>query len=92
MPTPRVLPWQAGTALVICDSMHADGQRVAEAPRSVLRQQVDALANKGWTAAVASGWVLPVQPELFRRLREQYGISLPPATTGLTITRCSNAR
>jgi len=52
--TLRVLPWQAGTALVICDAMHADGHRVVEAPRSVLRQQIDALAKKGLTAAVAS--------------------------------------
>ena len=52
--TLRVLPWQSGTALVICDSMQADGQRVAEAPRSVLRQQIDRLAKKGWTAAIAS--------------------------------------
>jgi glutamine synthetase len=52
--TLRVLPWQAGTALVICDSMRADGKRVAEAPRSVLRRQIDALAKKGLTAAVAS--------------------------------------
>lgn len=52
--TLRVLPWQAGTALVICDSLQADGQRVAEAPRSVLRQQIDALAKKGMTAAIAS--------------------------------------
>jgi len=52
--TVRGLPWQPGTALVICDSIHDDGRRVAEAPRSVLRQQVDALAKRGWTAAVAS--------------------------------------
>lgn len=52
--TLRVLPWQAGTALVLCDSMHADGRRVAEAPRSVLHGQIDALAKRGWTAAIAS--------------------------------------
>jgi glutamine synthetase len=52
--TLRALPWQAGTALVICDSLQADGQLVAEAPRSVLRRQIDALAKKDMTAAVAS--------------------------------------
>ncbi len=52
--TLRVLPWQAGTALVICDAMLANGQPVAEAPRSVLRHQIAVLAKKGWTAAVAS--------------------------------------
>jgi len=52
--TIRVLPWQPGTALVICDSLHEDGRPVAEAPRSVLQRQVDAAAQNGWTAAVAS--------------------------------------
>src|SRR5690349_20561609 len=40
--TLRVLPWQPGTALVICDYRHPDGSLVAEAPRSVLRKQVEA--------------------------------------------------
>ncbi len=52
--TLRVLPWQAGTALVICDAMQANGQRVAEAPRSVLRHQIETFAKQGWTAALAS--------------------------------------
>jgi len=52
--TLRVLPWQPGAALVICDSMHVDGRRVAEAPRSILRQQIDSFAKKGWTVAIAS--------------------------------------
>lgn len=52
--TLRVLPWQPGTALAICDTLHADGQRVAEAPRSVLRAQIEALARRGWHAAAAS--------------------------------------
>jgi glutamine synthetase len=52
--TLRALPWQPGAALVLCDSMDAEGRRVAEAPRSVLRQQIDALAKKGLTAAIAS--------------------------------------
>src|SRR5437667_6027495 len=52
--TLRVLPWQPGTALVICDYTHADGQFVDEAPRSVLRRQVDSLATKKLTAYMAS--------------------------------------
>jgi glutamine synthetase len=52
--TLRVLPWQAGTALVICDCVHHDGQLVSEAPRSVLQRQVRALARKGIRAFMAS--------------------------------------
>src|SRR5579859_3892040 len=39
--TLRPLPWQPGAALVICDHARQDGSLVAEAPRSVLRRQLD---------------------------------------------------
>jgi len=52
--TVRVLPWQAGSALVVCDYRHADGKLVDEAPRSVLRRQVEALAKKELTCRIAS--------------------------------------
>jgi glutamine synthetase len=52
--TLRILPWQAATALVICDFHHHDGQRVNEAPRSVLRLQLERLAQRGLTCNIAS--------------------------------------
>jgi glutamine synthetase len=52
--TLRVLPWQQATAMVICDLHHEDGKPVAEAPRSVLRRQVDRLAAKGLACQMAS--------------------------------------
>ena len=52
--TIRVLPWLAGSALVLCDYLHHDGNRVDEAPRSVLRKQMEALAGKKWTCYIAS--------------------------------------
>lgn len=52
--TLRLLPWQPGTALVICDYVRPDGQLVAEAPRSVLRRQVEALAQQRLSAYLAS--------------------------------------
>src|SRR5207237_1057437 len=39
--TLRELPWQPGTALVVCDLHHHNGNMVAEAPRSVLRRQLE---------------------------------------------------
>src|SRR6476660_3873197 len=42
--TLRLLPWQQNAALVICDLQHDDGKLVEEAPRSVLRKQLDRLA------------------------------------------------
>jgi glutamine synthetase len=52
--TLRRLPWQAGAALVLCDFRHHGGKPVAEAPRTLLRQQVDALAKKKLACNIAS--------------------------------------
>src|SRR2546425_7024484 len=52
--TLRALPWQTGAALVICDYVREDGSLVKEAPRSVLRQQLDSLNQQGFTCFCAS--------------------------------------
>ena len=52
--TLRILPWQPGAALVICDLLRHDGRPVAEAPRSVLRRQLDRIAAQGLTCYCAS--------------------------------------
>ena len=52
--TLRILPWQTASALVICDLHGTDGVRVAEAPRSVLRTQLERLASLGYTCQCAS--------------------------------------
>jgi glutamine synthetase len=50
----RLIPWQAGTALAICDVRHHDGTLVEEAPRTVLRRQVERLAAQKLFCKVAS--------------------------------------
>src|SRR5262245_8240876 len=50
----RVLPWQPGAALVLCDYARPDGSLVAEAPRSVLRAQLARLEKLGWGCFCAS--------------------------------------
>src|SRR5215470_2420952 len=52
--TLRVLPWLPGTALVLCDFAHHDGSAVLEAPRSVLRRQLELLSRRALSAFVAS--------------------------------------
>ena len=52
--TLRLVPWQAATALVICDLAQADGAPVAESPRAVLSAQVDRLASHGLIPYLAS--------------------------------------
>jgi len=48
--TLRRIPWHAGTALVTCDVLWADGSAVTVSPRQVLRAQLERLAERGWTA------------------------------------------
>jgi glutamine synthetase len=52
--TLRLLPWQEGAALVICDFHHHDGKIVAESPRAVLRRQLDLLRRQKLTCNIAS--------------------------------------
>src|SRR2546421_4814081 len=52
--TLRVLPWQKATALVICDLQRDDGKLVEEAPRSVLKRQIQRLESLGLTCNIAS--------------------------------------
>ena len=52
--TLRSLPWQPGAALVLCDHVKPDGALVGEAPRSVLRAQLDLLAKAGFNCFCAS--------------------------------------
>src|SRR5688572_21164191 len=52
--TLRVLPWQKSSAMVICDVKREDGALVDEAPRSVLRRQIDRLAAQGLSCNIAS--------------------------------------
>jgi glutamine synthetase len=48
--TLRMVPWQEGTALVMCDLEWEDGSPVLASPRGVLRRQLERLAERGWTA------------------------------------------
>ena len=52
--TIRLLPWQSGAAMVLCDFHHPNGKIVEEAPRSILRRQVEALARSGFICNIAS--------------------------------------
>jgi glutamine synthetase len=54
MTTLRLLPWNPGTALVICDLTWEDGEPVEASPRQVLRRQLDRLAERGLVAQVGT--------------------------------------
>ncbi len=48
--TLRRVPWQEGTALVMCDLEWEDGTPVVASPRQILRRQIERLAERGLTA------------------------------------------
>jgi glutamine synthetase len=48
--TLRLVPWQEGTALVMCDLEWEDGSPVLASPRGVLKRQLERLAERGWVA------------------------------------------
>jgi glutamine synthetase len=48
--TLRPVPWQEGTAMVLCDLAWEDGSDVLASPRQILRRQLARLAEHGWSA------------------------------------------
>ena len=48
--TLRLIPWQPGAALVICDVLWPSGAPVVQSPRQILQAQVDRLAERGLQA------------------------------------------
>ena len=48
------VPWQEGTAAVLCDLHWDDGTPVNPSPRQILRAQLDRLAERGWMANAGS--------------------------------------
>ena len=52
--TLRRVPWQPGTALVVCDLQWENGDPVTASPRQILRRQLDRLAERGLRAFVGT--------------------------------------
>ncbi|HEY2343275.1 MAG TPA: glutamine synthetase family protein [Chthoniobacteraceae bacterium] len=72
-----LLPWEEGSALIFCDFHHHDGRPVEQAPRTILRRQIERLAARGLHANVAS--------ELeFYLFNEDYTAAAQKHFTGLT--------
>ena len=53
--TIRLLPWLEGTAMVLCDILdHHTHEEITHTPRSVLKRQIERLAELGFTAKMAT--------------------------------------
>ena len=79
MSTLRLLPWQPGTALVLCDLEWEDGHPVEASPRQVLARQMARLAEKGLVALVGTELEFIVFRDSFEQARDKGYRDLVPA-------------
>ncbi|WP_299562070.1 glutamine synthetase family protein [uncultured Mycolicibacterium sp.] len=78
--TLRRIPWLPGTALVIADLCRHDGGPVAVAPRTILRRQLDRLAERGLEAYVGTELEFLVFDNTYREAWAAGYRDLTPAT------------
>lgn len=78
--TLRLLPWLPGTALVMADLSWTDGRPVLQAPRSILRRQLDRLAERGLAAFVGTELEFMVFEDSYRAAWAADYRGLTPAT------------
>ncbi len=78
--TLRLVPWLPGTALVMADLSWTDGTPVLQAPRSILRAQLDRLADRGLQAFIGTELEFMVFDDSFREAWKAGYRGLTPAT------------
>ena len=78
--TLRRLPWLPGSALVMADLSFTDGRPVAVAPRTILRTQLDRLAERGLAAFVGTELEFMVFEDTYRAAWKSGYRDLTPAT------------
>jgi glutamine synthetase len=78
--TLRLLPWLPGTALVMADLSWTDGKPVDQAPRTILRTQLDRLAERGMGAVAATELEFMVFDDSYRDAWKADYRKLTPAT------------
>jgi len=76
----RLLPWLPKTALVFCDVHTEEGEPIEEAPRWVLRRQVERAAKAGYLVKTASELELYLFRESFDEARAKRYHGLTPVS------------
>jgi len=76
----RLIPWLPRTALVFCDVYTEDGEPIEEAPRWVLRRQVERAAKAGYVVKTASELELYLFRESFDEARAKRYHGLTPVS------------
>ena len=78
--TMRIVPWLPKTAIVICDVYTEDGEPIEEAPRWVLKRQLERAATLGFTVKTAAELELYVFRESFEDARAKRYQNLTPVS------------
>jgi glutamine synthetase len=81
--TLRLIPWLPKTALVFCDVYSEEGAPLEEAPRWVLRRQVERAAKAGYTVKMGSELELYLFKEPFEEARAKRYYGLTPVSSYL---------
>src|SRR5258706_11368236 len=79
----RLLPWLPKTALVFCDVYTEEGEPIEEAPRWVLRRQLERAAKAGYRVKTASELELYLFKESFDEARAKRYHGLTPVSNYL---------
>lgn len=75
----RLLPWLPKTALVFCDVYTEEGAPIEEAPRWVLRRQLERAARRGWRVMLGSELEFYLFQDSFAAARARRYHGLAPA-------------
>jgi glutamine synthetase len=78
--TLRVIPWLPKTALVFCDVYGEEGEPIEEAPRWVLKRQVERAAAQGYVVKTAAELELYCFRETFEQARAKRYHDLTPVS------------
>jgi glutamine synthetase len=76
----RLLPWLPKTALVFCDVYTEEGEPIEEAPRWVLKRQLERAAKAGYRVKTASELELYLFKESFEEARAKRFHGLTPVS------------
>jgi glutamine synthetase len=70
--TLRRVPWLPGTVLVLGDVVDHEGHDLPHSPRAILKRQLARLADKGWTAKMASELEFYVFDDSYAAAKEKH--------------------
>src|SRR6267142_4065581 len=78
--TLRLIPWLPKTALVFCDVYTEEGERIEEAPRWILKRQLERAASLGYVVKTAAELELYCFKESFEEARRKRHHDLTPVS------------